>query len=86
MAPISTAAAALASAVLAGCQHVAAEDDGPGDEAAAGSADGCDDGSSCSEGDEQGLGMMLSEYILQMHTTPVACNSVSGALGPGSYL
>jgi hypothetical protein len=23
--------------------------------------------------------MMLSEYILQMHTTPVACNSVSGA-------
>jgi hypothetical protein len=29
------------------------------------------------------LGMMLSEYILQMHTTPVACNSVSGALGFG---
>jgi hypothetical protein len=24
--------------------------------------------------------MMLSEYILQMHTTPVACNSVSGGL------
>ncbi|WIA33208.1 hypothetical protein OEZ86_006354 [Tetradesmus obliquus] len=41
-------------------------------------AGGCETGGSCSEGTEQGLGMMLSEYILQMHTTPVACNSVSG--------
>lgn len=32
------------------------------------------------ENNEQELGMTLSEYIAQMHTTPVACNSVSGAL------
>lgn len=30
---------------------------------------------------EPGLGMTLSEYMAKMHTTPVACNSVSGTIG-----